>query len=118
MAEQSYKWELVAGRNDIAVIELGNMVMGGSDALEFSSLLNELNNKNTRYVIVDMAHVKLINSSGLGMLVAGLTTLKKNDMQLLLTDIPEKVHNLFVMTHLDRVFSTFQNVYKAIEACK
>ncbi|MFH1051471.1 MAG: STAS domain-containing protein [bacterium] len=102
-------------KNNVVVIRIGENLLGGNDALDFSSKLMELNQKNIEHVIVDLQNVKLINSSGIGMLVSGLTTLKKNDASMILVGLSEKIIKILKMTHLDQVFITYDNVDKALE---
>ncbi|MFP4370576.1 MAG: STAS domain-containing protein, partial [Candidatus Kapaibacterium sp.] len=82
-------------------------------ALEFTKELQKLASKNVDYIILDLSKVELMNSSGLGMLVSGLSSMKKNDIRLVLADVPEKVNNLLNMTHLDKVFEIYENVADA-----
>jgi anti-sigma B factor antagonist len=105
-------------KQGVVSLTLGESVLGGNDALNFSSKLMELNQKNTKHVIIDLQNVKMINSSGIGMLVSGLTTLKKNDASLILVGLSDKIKGLLKMTHLDQVFITNENVDEAIESIK
>ena len=58
MSEENYRFEIVAGRPDIALIELGNSVMGGSDAMEFSNLLNNLQEQGIRFPITSQGKIQ------------------------------------------------------------
>ena len=100
---------------DVVVIKLGENVQGGNEALEFSTKLHELSSGNIKYVILDLQNVKLMNSSGLGMLVGGLNTLQKNNIRMVLANMPEKIMNLLKMTHLDQVMHTFGSVEEALK---
>jgi anti-sigma B factor antagonist len=59
-----------------------------------------------------------MNSSGLGMLVSGISTLKKHNISMLLANLPEKISALLQITHLDKVFKVYPNVEVALENCK
>lgn len=107
---QTYKYSEI---NDTAVVELGSVVLGGNDALEFSELLEKLSSKPLRTVVVDMHSVEMINSSGLGMLVGGLSNMRKKEIKLDLCCVPEKVFGLLKMTHLDQVFRIFGTAEEA-----
>ena len=56
-----------------------------------------------------------MNSSGLGMLINGLSLLKNSNMQMYLTNVPQKVQKLITITHLDNVFKIFETNEKVIE---
>lgn len=96
-------------------IMLGENLFGGNEALTFSSKINELCNNNVKNIIVDLHQVKMINSSGIGMLVGGLTTTKKNNASMFLVGLTDKIKSLLQMTHLDQVFVTFDSIDDALK---
>ena len=100
---------------NLASIELKEQVLGGNDALEFSAKLYEVFDKSINNVIVDLSKVQVMNSSGLGMLVSGLSSLRKNNIQMELASVPVKVMSLLQMTHLDKVFKIHNNLKEAYE---
>ncbi|MFN8358915.1 MAG: STAS domain-containing protein [Candidatus Kapaibacterium sp.] len=104
--------------NTSATIALGKQVIGGADALDFSMELRKLAEQNVPNVIVDMSAVELINSSGLGMLVSGHSTMKKSGGSLKLAAVPDKVRQLLEMTHLDTVLHSYPTIHDAEESCK
>lgn len=87
-------------------------VIGGPDAVDLASLLRETS--ANKAVVFDLSAVSVMNSSGLGMLVSSLTTLKKFDVALRLAAVPSKVMSLLTMTHLDTVFTLFSSVDEAV----
>jgi anti-sigma B factor antagonist len=103
---------------ETAVISLSNFILGGNDALAFTKELEALGNQNLKFVIIELTQVELMNSSGLGMLVSGISTLKKYNITMFLCNLPEKITNLLQITHLDKVFKVFPNVETALENCK
>lgn len=116
MAEEIFfEYEIIKSDPGIASIKLGKNVLGGNEALAFTSKLHELADKKIKAVIVDMHDVEIINSSGLGMLVSGLSTLRKHNITLALAAVPQKVESLLEMTHLDKVFSLFGNIEAAVK---
>lgn len=115
MLEFNYKVELIDGYPEYVLIKLGNHALGGSDALNFTSALNSFDKSSVKYCIADLSSVEVMNSSGLGMLVSGLSTLKKFNIELFLADLPPKVDSLIKMTRLDSIFKIFPTVEKAIK---
>lgn len=100
---------------DVTVVTLPKNVLGGNDALEFSGYIEQICNENKKAIIVNLADVELMNSSGLGMLVSALSKTKKNKIDLYLVAVPEKVNILLKMTHLDELFKTAADSEAAIE---
>lgn len=113
----AYEYRILGEENNIALIELKPNVMGGNDALVFTSKLQELAGDSPKVVIVDLQNVELINSSGLGMLVSGMSTLRKHNISMHLAAVPAKVHKLLEMTHLNKVFQIFDSVEDAVNSC-
>ena len=109
-----HKFEIAEQNKSVLIITLDRIVLGGSDALIFSQKLNDLPAMNIRHVIVDLGSVGVINSSGLGMLVAALTTARKLGISLVLSTVPEKVMKLLEMTHLNKVFGIYMSVSRAM----
>ncbi|PJA98530.1 MAG: anti-sigma factor antagonist, partial [Ignavibacteriales bacterium CG_4_9_14_3_um_filter_30_11] len=58
------------------VITLKGNVMGGDDTKNFNELLHKNLETDKKNTVVDLSGVKFMNSSGLGMLIGGLTTMK------------------------------------------
>ena len=110
--------DVVEVKPGIFTIKLGENLQGGSEALDFSNQLYNCKDAGAKCVIVELKYVKMMNSSGLGMLVSGLTTLKKNDIKMVLTDVPEKIQKLLEMTHLVEVFTIIGTVEEAVENYK
>lgn len=116
--ETQHKYLTYKGDESVAIIELTERVLGGSDALEFTERLDDYVKGDFSVVLVDLKNVELMNSSGLGMLVGGLKTLRGRDIPMGLVNPPEKVVKLLKMTHLDSVFNKFDSIESAIKELK
>lgn len=113
---EDYNYRILENNPSVAVIELKAQVLGGNDALSFSSSIELLSNKNFSHVIADLSKIEIINSSGLGMLVAALSSLRKHEIGFVLTSVPEKVMNLLQMTRLNEVFKIYDSVESAVNS--
>lgn len=100
------------------VIELKGNVMGGPEAQEFSDTLHKLIDDDKKNVIVDLAETKFMNSSGLGMLISGYTTMKNGGGSMKLANATEKIESLLVITKLISVFEHYTSVEDAINSFK
>ncbi len=67
-------------------------------------------------VVIDLKDVKWMNSSGLGVLMACMTTLNNSSGKLKLASVTEKVKSLLVITQLMRIFDTYENAERAVAA--
>ena len=103
-------------RYEAVVIELKGNVMGGEDTKEFNDLLHKLIDEGKKNIVVDLSDVKFMNSSGLGMMIGGLTTMKKAGGSLKLARVTEKIESLLIITKLITIFEFFDNVDDAIKS--
>ena len=97
----------------VAVVALRGNVLGGPDGADLHDYLTDLREAGRRTLVMDLSKATLMNSSGLGMLVSALTTMRNAGGDLRLSGVPERVHGLFVITKLDRVFKSYPTVEEA-----
>lgn len=102
----------------VTVIELDGNVVGGPDASALNDFLHKLVSEEKNHVVIDLKSVCFINSSGLGMLIGGLTTIRHSGGELKLARASKKVENLLEMTKLLKVFDLHKNVNNAIASFK
>ncbi|NOX66199.1 MAG: STAS domain-containing protein [Chlorobi bacterium] len=101
---------------DAVVITLKGNVMGGPDSQEFQDLLHKLLEENKKNIIVDLGGVKFMNSTGLGMLISGYTSVKNGGGTLVLANATEKINSLLVITKLITIFDNYNSVDEAAES--
>jgi len=103
-------------KGDVLILILEGELMGGDDLKPFQEKIYQaIKQKRTR-IVVDMADVKWMNSSGLGTLMAGLTTLRSSEGDLKLARVPERVKRPIQITKLDLVLQMFDTVEDAIRS--
>lgn len=106
----------VSEKYGCVIIELKGNVMGGPNTEEFSDLLHSLVDEDKTNVIVDLGKVKFMNSSGLGMLIGGLTTMKKAGGDLRICRADNKIESLLVVTKLITVFKHYKTLDEAVKS--
>ena len=106
----------VITKENVVIIELKGKIMGGPDATLLNDKLHELIDTGQNKVIVDLSKVNWMNSSGLGILIGGLTTLRNNEGDLKLSGITERIENLLIITKLITVFETFETLEEAVQS--
>lgn len=106
----------IVEKYNAVVIELKGDVMGGDDPREFAALLHKLIDEGKKNIVVDLGDVKFMNSSGLGMLISGLTTAKKADGNLKLARVGDKIQSLLIITKLIQIFESFETVDDAVKS--
>ncbi len=100
-------------RTNSVVIKLKGNIMGGPDGAKLHETLHELKEKNKKNVVVDLSRVKFMNSSGLGMLISGMTTMRNAGGDLRLANAADRIQSLLIITKLITVFKHYDSVEKA-----
>jgi len=99
---------------DVAILSLSGKMMGGPETAELQESVKSLISDNITKVIVDLAKVKWMNSSGLGSLMGALTSMRNADGDLKLANVTEKVQSLLMITQLMTIFKTYNSVDRAV----
>jgi anti-sigma B factor antagonist len=93
---------------EVAVLDISGKIMGGPpDSQEFKDAIYKHLDKGTTKVVVNMAEVKRMNSSGLGILIQGLTSLRNKGGNMKLAGINDTMEGILVMTKLNTIFETY-----------
>ncbi len=102
----------------IAVLEFSGKIMGGPDAGLLNDKLHELIDKGAIKVVVDLGNVDWMNSSGLGILIQALTTMRNNQGDIKLANVSERIKSLLMITKLTRIFEIYDTVDNAAASFK
>lgn len=103
-------------QNDIVILQPKGKIMGGPDTSLLHDKLHEYIEQNKRQVVIDLAEVDWMNSTGLGILIAGYTTLRNNQGELKLANVTDKIQSLLTITKLVTVFDAYDSVDEAIKS--
>lgn len=98
------------------IIEFKGKIMGGPDAEKFRDDLHKLIEEDKKEVVVDLGKVSFMNSSGLGLLIGGLTTMKNAGGDLKICRADKKIESLLVVTQLISVFDHYRTLDEAVAA--
>jgi anti-sigma B factor antagonist len=102
--------------NGIVILQPEGKIMGGPDASLLHDKLYECIQADKKKVIIDLAGVEWMNSTGLGILIQGYTTLRNSDGQLKLARVTDKIQSLLTITKLAGVFDAYDSVENAVES--
>ncbi len=106
----------VKEHNGVSVITVKGNLMGGPETTALHEKVKELVEQNKKKVVIDLSHVKWMNSSGLGTIMGCLTSLKNAQGDLKLCGVTEKVKSLFMITKLITLFETYATQEEAVNA--
>jgi anti-sigma B factor antagonist len=99
---------------DIVVLNLSGKIMGGPDHEKFMNEVKTLIAEGHVDVLLDLGGVSWVNSTGLGILVSGFHTIKKNGGRLKICRVSDRIDNILNVTQLKLVFDTYATVDEAV----
>ena len=98
----------------VTILDLaGKITLGGTNK-QLHDAIKRLVHEGKTQIILNLEKVTYIDSSGLGELVAGFSTLKANNGAPKLLNVPEKIVDLMTMTKLYTVFEIFGEEIDAV----
>lgn len=92
--------------NDVVVLRL-NGRLDASSAKDFKEKVGLLSRENRVNLVIDMASVDFVDSSGLGSLVSSLRTVNKMGGDIKISGLKDQVRSVFELTRLHRIFGIF-----------
>jgi anti-sigma B factor antagonist len=101
-------------RNGVTLLSLQGAILGGPEANALNDELHRLIDDGRKQVVIDLSQVTLMNSSGLGMLIGGYTTMKNNGGELKLACLTGNVRKLIEITKLHTIFHPYDSVDEAV----
>ncbi len=100
-----------------SVIVIKGKFLGSVDGPEFKEKLDELKQSGKTNIVVDLGQTDFMDSSGIGALISGLTSMRKAGGDVRLANMEKRIRNLFLITRLlGPVFDDFESVDAAAES--
>jgi anti-sigma B factor antagonist len=93
----------------------GKLVLGDGDTL-LKDKVHSLIFQNRKQILLNMAGVSYVDSSGLGALVATSITVRNNGGHIKLLSITTRLHDLLSIAKLLTVFDTFDTEAEAVRS--
>jgi anti-sigma B factor antagonist len=103
----------VQSSGDVTVVKVQAKRLDAYLAPEFKAKLVDLVQSGHERIVMDMAVLEFIDSSGLGALIAGLKA-RGGRGEIVLCGITPRLLSLFHLTHVDKLFHIFDNVEEAV----
>lgn len=106
----------VRQQNGTAVIDVTGDIDLYSSPQVRQTILDTLNQKLGSRVIINLAGVKYIDSSGVASLVEGLQLSRKSQVRFILCGLNKAPRQVLELTRLIKVFDIFESVEEALSA--
>lgn len=100
------------------ILSLEGSILNDSETKPILDSITEKIQENNNKFAVDLSQLKFINSTGLSFLLTILTKARKAGGEVILTNIPEQLSKLLVMTKLNNVFTVTNSNDEAISKLK
>ena len=88
----------------------------GEGASAFRDIIRDMSAKGNKKLLLNLSEVSYIDSSGIGEMVSGFTTVTNNGGQLKLLGLSKRVKDLLQITELYRVFEVFDDEAEAVRS--
>lgn len=98
----------------ITVVDLSGRITLGEGSAMLREMVRDLLDKGQRKIVLNLGDVNYIDSSGIGELVSGFTTVKNQGGELKLLNLTKKVHDLLQITKLYTVFDVHNDEHSAL----
>ena len=101
---------------DVTVVDAEGRITLGDGASTFRDLIRDLVGKGNKKLLVNLGEVSYIDSSGIGELVSGFTTVANSGGNLKLLGLTKRVKDLLQITKLYTVFDVHEEEAHAIRS--
>lgn len=100
--------------DSVTVVDISGRITLGEGCTQLRELIREQLSKGNKHVLLNLADVTYIDSSGIGELVSAFTAASNQGGLLKLLNLTKKVHDLLQITKLYTVFDVLDDETKAI----
>jgi anti-sigma B factor antagonist len=101
---------------DTTVVDISGRITLGEGSALLRTLVRQLLDQGRKFIVLNLADVTYIDSSGIGELVSSFTAVRKEGGELKLLNLTKKVHDLLLITKLFTVFDVHNDEEKAISS--
>lgn len=100
--------------DSVIVIDISGRITLGEGCAQLRELIRDQLSKGNKQILLNLADVTYIDSSGIGELVSAFTAVSNQGGQLKLLNLTKKVHDLLQITKLYTVFDIHDDEAKGI----
>lgn len=101
---------------DVTVIDAAGRITLGEGASAFRDTLRDFVAKGNKKLLLNLGDVSYIDSSGIGELVSGFTTVTNSGGQLKLVGLSKRIKDLLQITKLYTVFDVYDDEAQAVRS--
>ncbi len=103
---------------DVTVLDLEGKITIGEGNVSLRTAVRNLAEQGKKKILLNLGGVSYMDSSGIGELVSSHTTISREQGQLKMLGLTEKIKELLVITKLLTVFDTYTDEPAALNSFK
>jgi len=103
---------------DVTVLDMDGKITIGEGSVALRSAVRRLLEEGKKKILLSLARVGYIDSSGIGELVSSYTAINKDGGQLKLLNLTQKLQDLLTITKLLTVFDVYDTEPEALNSFK
>ena len=103
---------------DVTVLDMSGKITIGEGSVSLRTAIRRLLEEGKKRILLNLAGVSYIDSSGIGELVSSYTAINKEGGQLKLLNLTQKIKDLLTITKLLTVFDVYDNEAEALNSFK
>ncbi len=103
---------------DVTILDCSGSIRMGDGAVSLRNAIRGLKDEGGKKILLNLADVKNVDSSGIGELIANYTTISRDGGQLKLLKLTDKIRDLLVITKLLTVFDAYDDEAEALNSFK
>ena len=104
--------------NGVTILDLAGRITLGAGSLQLRDSIHNLVSQGKKKILLNLAEINYIDSSGVGELVGAFTTIRREGGELKLMRLTKKVQDLMQMTKLYSVFDVKDDEANALASFK
>ncbi len=103
---------------DVTVLDLGGKITIGEGSVSLRGAIRRLMEEGKKKILLNLAQVSYVDSSGIGELVSSFTTINRDGGQLKLLNLTQKIQDLLAITKLLTVFDVYEDEATGLNSFK
>jgi anti-sigma B factor antagonist len=103
---------------DVTILDLGGKITIGEGSVALRTAIRRLLEEGKKKILLNLADVGYVDSSGIGELVSSFTSINKEGGQLKLLNLTQKIQDLLAITKLLTVFDVYDDEATALNSYK
>jgi anti-sigma B factor antagonist len=103
---------------DVQILDCSGKITLGEGTMAVRNTVRDVLKNNEKKIVLNLADVNYVDSSGVGELVSTYTTVTNSGGQLKLLSLTKKIRELLAITKLLTVFQVFEDEQAALDSFK